>query len=221
MKISIIIPAFNEEKTIHATLENLLTFHKPDEVIVVDGGSTDNTIALAKEWTTVIRSEKGRARQMNEGARHATGDIFLFLHADTTLPDRGLEKIKEVINNGKEAGRFRTQFDEARWPLRFYASYSRFHLFSYGDQGFFLTRKLFFELGGYREEVPFEDIDFYKRLRQKTNPVILQDPVITSARRFCGVGCLKQKWINLFLVGLYYAGFNVFKLKEKLYPEIR
>lgn len=221
MKVSVVMPTYNEEKTIHASLENLLTFHKPDEVIVVDGGSTDQTVALASEWTPVIRSSKGRAHQMNTGAAHAKGHILLFLHADTHLPPQGLEKIKEVIKNGKEGGRFRTRFDENLWPLRFYSSYSRFHFFSYGDQGFFVSRKLFCELDGYREDVPFEDIDFYKRLRGKTKPVILKDAVITSARRFCGVGCLKQKFINLFLMGLYYAGLDVFRFKEKLYPEIR
>lgn len=220
-KISVIIPAYDEKSVIYSTLEDLFSRHQPDEVIVVDGGSTDNTIALAKEWTTVIRSEKGRARQMNEGAWHATGDIFLFLHADTKLPDRGLEKIKEVINHGREAGRFQTQFDENHYSLRFYASYSRFHFFSYGDQGFFVTKELFEKLGGFDEAAPFEDIDFYRRLRQMTRPVIIGDAVITSARRFIRNGCIKQKFVNLFLVALYYLGFNVLNVKEKLYPEVR
>ena len=221
MKISVIIPAYNEESTIHKTLEDLMVRHQAEEVIVVDGGSTDNAVALAKEWTKVIRSEKGRARQMNRGAGEATGDIFLFLHSDTQLPEEGLALIRKVIANGAEAGRFRMRFDHRDWLLRFYESYTRFHFFSYGDQGFFVTRKMFEDLGGFNETVPFEDIDFYKRLRQLTRPVIINNPVITSARRFCGVGCLRQKFINLFLVGLYYAGFNVLGMKEKLYPEIR
>ncbi|PIW65333.1 MAG: hypothetical protein COW12_02370 [Candidatus Omnitrophica bacterium CG12_big_fil_rev_8_21_14_0_65_45_16] len=113
------------------------------------------------------------------------------------------------------------RFDHRDWLLRFYESYTRFHVFSYGDQGFFVTRELFQKLGGFNESVPFEDIDFYKRLRRLTQPVIIKEPVVTSARRFCGVGCLRQRFINLFLVGLYYAGFNVLRMKEKLYPEIR
>lgn len=220
-KISIIIPTLNEEKTIHSALEDLFTQHKPDEVIVADGGSTDRTVKLASEWTRVISCEKGRARQMNVGAREARGDVFLFLHADTKLPEQGLEKIREAIQQGKEAGRFRTGFDENRLSLRFYSSYSRFHFFSYGDQGFFVCKEIFRKLNGFREDVPFEDIDFYKRLRKVMEPVILQEAVITSARRFCSVGCFRQKMINLFLVSLYYLGFNVFKFKEKLYPEIR
>jgi rSAM/selenodomain-associated transferase 2 len=220
-KISVIIPTYHEEKTICATLENLFSEHAPEEVIVVDGGSTDQTASIASEWTTVLTSKKGRAFQMNVGARHATGDIFLFLHADTKLPEKALVLIQEEIHNGAKAGRFRMKFDGKQWLLRFYESYTRFHFFSYGDQGFFVRRDLFEELGGFRENVPFEDIDFYKRLRQRIKPVIIKKPVITSARRFCGVGCLKQKLINLFLVGLYYAGFDIFTLKKKFYPEVR
>lgn len=221
MKISIIIPTFNEEMTIHETLKNLLAFHKPDEVIVVDGGSTDQTVSIASEWTTVIQTSKGRAHQMNIGVGQAKGDILLFLHADTILPLGGLETIRGKISEGWHAGRFRMKFDDRRWLLRFYESYTRFHFFSYGDQAFFVTRKVFQGLDGFNEIVPFEDIDFYKRLRRMTKPVIIKDPVTTSARRFCGIGCLRQKFINLFLVGLYYMGWNVLKHREKLYPDVR
>ncbi|MBI4358135.1 MAG: glycosyltransferase family 2 protein, partial [Candidatus Omnitrophica bacterium] len=133
---------------------------------------------------TVLHSIKGRAFQMNVGARHATGDVLLFLHADTRLPDNGLEQIKEVIGQGARAGRFRMKFDNRKRLLRLYETYTRFHFFSYGDQGFFVARELFEKLGGFDETVPFEDIDFYQRLRRMTKPVIIQDPVVTSARRF-------------------------------------
>jgi rSAM/selenodomain-associated transferase 2 len=219
--ISVVIPAFNEEKAIHAALENLMTFHKPDEVIVVDGGSMDETVRIASRWAPVIHSPKGRAAQMNAGAAHAKGDILLFLHADTLLPLEGLETIKHRIAQGTQAGRFRMRFDARRWLLRLYESYTRFHCFSYGDQGFFVKRDVFNKLGGFSEDVPFEDVDFYRRLRQYTQPVIIKDPVITSARRFSGVGFLRQKFINIFLVALYYAGFDIFLLKKKLYPEVR
>ena len=221
VKISVIIPTLNEEKTIHPTLENLMSCHKPDEVIVVDGGSTDRTVELASEWAPVIRSSKGRAHQMNVGAGQAKGDILLFLHADTVLPKDGLDGIKAAIAQGSQAGRFRMRFDDRRWLLRFYESYTRFHFFSYGDQAFFVTREVFQGMGGFNENVPFEDIDFYKRLRLITKPVIIKDPVTTSARRFCGIGCLRQKFINLLLVGLYYMGWDVFKYREKLYPDVR
>lgn len=220
-KISVIIPTYNEEKMIHRTLEDLFTKHSPEEVIVIDGGSQDKTVSIASEWTKVIRSQKGRAQQMNRGGNLATGDIFLFLHADTRLPSDGLLKIKEATRKGSLAGRFRMKFDEQRWLLRFYEAYTRFQFFSYGDQGFFVRREIFKLLGGFREDVPFEDIDFYQRLRRITQPAILKDSVITSARRFCQAGCLRQKFINLFLVSLYYIGFKAFRIKEKLYPAVR
>lgn len=220
-KISVIIPTYNEEKIIHRTLKDLFTKHSPEEVIVVDGGSQDKTVSIASEWTRVIRSEKGRAQQMNTGVNFATGDIFLFLHADTTLPLGSLLKIKEVIQKGVLAGRFRMKFDEDRWLLRFCSSYTRFHFFSYGDQGFFVKRQLFWEIGGYREDVPFEDIDFYQRLRKQTKPVVLHEAVMTSARRFSEVGVVRQKFINLLLVGLYGLGFNVSGLQKKFYSEVR
>lgn len=219
--LSVILPTYNEEKVIHETLEDLLTKHRPDEVIVVDGGSQDRTVAMAKEWTQTVKGERGRAKQMNLGARLARGDIFLFLHADTRLPPGGLVQIKTAVEQGAQAGRFRLRFDERHWLLRFYESYTRFHFFSYGDQGFFAQKRLFERIGGFREDAPFEDIDFYRRLRQVTKPQILPQAVVTSARRFHQVGRMKQKFLNLFLVSLYYAGFDVFRFKQKLYPEIR
>ena len=221
MKISVIIPAWNESKMIHAALEDLFMRHQPEEVIVVDGGSADQTVKIASEWTRVIQSPKGRAKQFNYGAREAGGDVFLFLHADTRLPKDGLQKIKDSVSHGARAGRFRMQLDDSRWILRFYSSYTRFQLFSYGDQGFFIHREVFEKMGGFREDVPFEDIDFYRRLLKITRPVILKDSIIASARKFSEVGYLRQKFVNLFLVALYYVGFDVFRLKKKVYPDIR
>jgi len=221
MKLSVIIPAWNEEKTIEETLKALLHAHQPDEVLVVDGGSTDQTAAIAGRWGRVLASAKGRARQMNEGARQAAGDILLFLHADSKLPAGGLAKIKEAVGQGFQGGKFQMRFDDNHWLLRIYEVNTRFHFFSYGDQGFFVTRERFKKMGGFREEVPFEDIDFYKRLRQDTRPVIIKDKVVTSARRFTQNGRMKQKMVNFFLVAMYYSGFNVFDFKEKLYPDIR
>jgi rSAM/selenodomain-associated transferase 2 len=220
MKISIIIPTLNEEKTIGRTLEHLVE-QGAREILVVDGGSVDRTVEIAQQHTHVIPSMKGRARQMNVGAEHATGSAFLFLHSDTLLPTQGLEQISKTLIRGYEAGRFRMKFDDSRWLLKLYAVYTRFQIFSYGDQGFFVTKRLFSLLGGFNEQVPFEDIDFYKRLRTVTKPVILKKKVTTSARRFVMSGSFSQKLINIWLVGLYYLGFNVDAWKQRFYPEIR
>ncbi len=220
VKISVIIPTYNEANTIVATLKALRAQH-PDEILVADGGSEDQTAALALSFARVLHTDKGRAKQMNCGALEAEGDVLLFLHADTQLPPNGLETIRCLMAAGKEAGRFRLRFDEKNWRLQLFASYTRLHCFSYGDQAFFVTRDLFEKLGGYRDNVPFEDVDFYTRLRKISKPVIIPEPVITSARRFTGAGCWRQKCINLFLVGLYAMGFPIAGLKKSLYPDIR
>lgn len=222
MKISVIIPTLNEEQTITDSLRDLVENHAPDELIVADGGSTDRTVEVASDFAFVLRVQPGRARQMNEGAKKATGDILLFLHADTKLPTKGLETIRHLVAEGQaEAGRFRMRFDHDDVLLKLYAYYTRFHFFSYGDQAFFVTRNLFEEMGGFSERTPFEDIDFYRRLRKITKPVIVRDPVTTSARRFLKVGKFRQKWINLVLVTLYYLGLDILPLKRRLYPEVR
>jgi rSAM/selenodomain-associated transferase 2 len=221
LKISVIIPVLNEEKTIFTALEELLTQHHPEEVLVVDGGSSDQTVKLASEWTRVIASPKGRACQMNTGSREARGDVFLFLHSDTRLPQGGLFTIKEAIKRGAQAGRFRMTFDEKHWILSLNSFMTRFHFCSYGDSGFFVTRSLFMEMGGFRENVLLEDIDFYRCLRKRTQPVILKDSVMTAARRFSNTGLVRQKIINFFLLSLHSLGLNIDPLKKKLYPDVR
>jgi rSAM/selenodomain-associated transferase 2 len=221
MKLSIIIPTWNEALLIERTLSHLREHAPSAEVIVSDGGSSDDTASIACRYSKVVSSKKGRAEQMNYGAQNAGGDIYLFLHADTLLPDQGFALIRQAESRGARAGRFRMKFDDSRWLLRLYALYTRFHLFSYGDQGFFVSRELFQELGGFRTDVPFEDIEFYKRLRRKTKPVILSQSVTTSARRFLETGCWKQKWINIWLVALYYFGFDILSSQRKLYSDVR
>ena len=214
MRISVIIPTFNEERMIYSTLESLFSKHSPDEIIVVDGESTDKTVCIAKEWTEVIRTLRGRARQMNEGARAASGDIFLFLHAGTKLPEGGILKIKHAICEGAKAGRFRISFDDGSWIFKLCAAYTQFQLFPFGSQGFFVRREVFEMLNGFREDVPFEDIDFYMRLHSMTRPFIIQEAVVTSARAICTSGQFWKKLIKRFLISLYYAVNRNFLLKR-------
>lgn len=222
MKISVIIPALNEQEAIGSTLADLRENHEPDEVIVADGGSTDRTREISSALARVLETPRGRARQLNAGARAAQGDIFLFLHADTRLPAGGVEKVRGLIASREaEAGRFRMRFDRDDFFLRLYASYTRFHFFSYGDQAFFVKREIFEKMGGFSESAPFEDIEFYKRLLRITPPYIIKNPVTTSARRFLKVGKFRQKWINLVLVTLYYLGMDVMPFKDKIYQDVR
>jgi rSAM/selenodomain-associated transferase 2 len=225
MRVSVIIPVLNEESTIGEALRRLATDQHPDEIIVVDGGSQDqtlNVVAHSAVHPKLILGSRGRARQMNAGARQATGDILVFLHSDSELPPGELDKIRAIVGTNKAlGGKFRLKFRPDNLRLKIYASYTRFQFFSYGDQAFFVRKDLFESLGGYREDVPFEDIDFYTRLRKRTKPAIIKDPVITSSRRFQRVGVAKQKWINFLLVSLYYLGWKVGPWKAKWYQDVR
>lgn len=225
MRISVIIPVLNEEESISSTLEDLIFKHKPYEVIVVDGGSIDNTCKIAEKYTRLIYSKAGRAAQLNAGAKEAKGDIFLFLHADTKLPQQAIQTIRETLSCGKiNSGRFKLNFDIKHPILQFYAYFTRFHLFSYGDQGLFIQKELFEKLGGFRENVPFEDIDFYQRLLTYEKPVILNACMTTSARRFLKKGIIKQGIIDVVFFFICLLGLNnqsVLPLKKWLYADIR
>lgn len=221
MSVSIIIPVLNEEAILEEALLSLRREQGPHEIIVADGGSTDRSREIAARHAVLIRAAKGRANQMNEGARRATGDILLFLHADSRLPPGACRDIERAVRSGPPAGRFRLRFDHDGFLLKLYSAYTRFQCFSYGDQGFFVSRDLFFEMEGFNPAVPFEDLEFYKRLLARVRPRILTAEVTTSARRFLQMGTLRQKWINFVLVTLYYAGIDITRLKARLYPDIR
>lgn len=224
-RISVIIPTFNEEQSIESTLVDLAKRHHPDEVIVADGGSQDRTVQIASKYARVLNAEKGRAVQMNAGAALAFGSILLFLHADTKLPEGALLKIRKALKSRrKNSGRFRMSFGHSHPLLRFYEFQTRFHFFSYGDQGFFVRKELFQKIGGFDVEAPFEDIDFYRRLLKMEKPVIIKDPVITSPRRFLQNGIVKQKFLNIALATMYFSGFRqqaIRRFKTAWYKDIR
>ncbi|BBM82742.1 TIGR04283 family arsenosugar biosynthesis glycosyltransferase [Candidatus Uabimicrobium amorphum] len=222
--ISVIVPTYNEEQCIAGFL-NELKKHLFDEIIVVDGGSKDHTCEIAKKYTpnVYVSPLKGRAAQMNLGAAHAKHDILLFLHADTYLPHLAKSEILQGIRL-KKCGRFRDSFTPANGILNFYAFFTRFQYFSYGDQAFFVNKEYFKQLQGFDEERPFEDIDFYKRLRKITKPYISPLSVTTSARRFTKVGVIKQALIDLLFIIMVECRLPttvIHKTKSYLYRDIR
>jgi rSAM/selenodomain-associated transferase 2 len=209
MNISVIIPALNEAENIVACLRSVLAQPGLHEIVVVDGGSTDGTPKLAAALARVMVAPRGRAKQMNAGARASRGDVLLFLHSDTRLPAGALLKMRDSLADGRVVGgTFRLRFDADHPLLRFYSFCTRFpfRLFHFGDQGIFVRREIFERLGGFAE-IPFlEDVDFLRRLRKVGKVVLIPADVITSARRFLQHGIVRQQLWNIALVSAYHLG---------------
>jgi rSAM/selenodomain-associated transferase 2 len=189
MKFSIIIPTLNEQKTIEGCLSELQTLRSECEIIIVDGNSIDNTrIHAAPLADKLITSAKGRAKQMNNGARHATGDVLIFLHADTRLPENALQLIQQEISRASQWGRFDIQLSGNPFMLKVIAQMmnwrSRLTGIATGDQVIFVTRGAFEKAGQYPEINLMEDIALCKALNKISPPICLKAKVISSGRRW-------------------------------------
>jgi rSAM/selenodomain-associated transferase 2 len=176
--ISVIIPTYNEEKALPATLEHLLRQAGEYEVIVVDGGSSDRTcqIVRAEPRVRLLTASKGRASQMNTGACIARGEWLLFLHADTFLPEGALRRLNALeADTACQAGGFRHRFSGDDWRLRLISWMdnlrAKITCIIYGDQAMFVRRSLFQQLGGFPQQPFLEDIAFGEKLKRVTKPV--------------------------------------------------
>jgi len=199
--ISIIIPVLNEAHIIAKLLEHLkISVQTANilEILVVDGGSKDKTVSIAKKnGAKVIHSKKGRARQLNYGAKNAIGDILYFLHADT-LPPKGFDKlVLNAVKKGHNSGCFRMQFDSRNPVLRFFGWLSRINhtLCRGGDQSLFISKTIFNTTNGFNEDyLIYEDSEFIKRLYKDVGFIVLPDKVITSARKYRQKGWVKVQY---------------------------
>jgi rSAM/selenodomain-associated transferase 2 len=189
MKYSIIIPTLNEAPIITSTLTRLQTLRPVVEIIIADGGSTDNTVDLAAAYADqVISSAPGRALQMNAGASQANGDVLIFLHADTLLPEKALDLIKQSISSTSPWGRFDIRLSGRQFMFRVIAQMmnwrSRLTGIATGDQVIFVSKEAFYAAGQYPEINLMEDIALCKALNTISTPVCLNAKVTSSSRRW-------------------------------------
>ena len=213
LKISIIIPVLNEAPTIASVISTALQA-KNVEIIVADGGSSDGTADIAKSLgVRVISTAPGRATQMNAGAAAATGDILLFLHADTLLPpgyDSGARQA--LAKPSAVAGAYALKIDARRLCLRLVEigvnCRSRFLQMPYGDQAIFLSSATFDKIGGFPDLPLMEDFEFVRQLKKQGRIAILPQPVLTSARRWQQLGVLKTTAINQIVIIAYFLGVS-------------
>ncbi len=226
MLLSIIIPTLDEAPVIGATLAALATLRGPLEVIVVDGGSRDATVEIARtQGAHVLTSERGRGTQLHAGAGVARGDVLWFLHADTLPPVDAIAQIDAALAHdaGAVGGNFAIRFDGPDAPARFltwlYPKLRRLGL-CYGDSAFFVRRTVYAQVGGFQAFPIFEDLDLLRRLWRRGRFVHLDAEVVTSARRFAGRNFVLTFARWAILQGLYWLGVHPRTLC-RLYAPVR
>lgn len=221
MKLSIIIPVLNEEKTVVKTLESLKEQDQNEniEIIVVDAGSTDKTGELSAGYAHVIQSMRGRAEQMNSGARAASADLFLFLHSDCLLESGSLNELLSRMDKGDFIGGcFKLAFSDSDRLLNLIAwgSNLRAGLFKiiFGDQGLFVQRGIFEKIGGFPSIEIMEDWEMSRILKRRGKLCILDKHIYTSPRRFRAGGTIRILWLMLKLKLMYLLKVPPLKIKK-------
>jgi rSAM/selenodomain-associated transferase 2/rSAM/selenodomain-associated transferase 1 len=215
--ISIIIPTLNEADVIKATIARLPESEKV-EILVVDGGSSDNTVVSAQTLgARVLIKAPSKAEQMNAGAAEARGKVLLFLHADTRLPANFEEIVMAAVSRDDICGgAFTLGIDSKAWSLRFIERVAnwraRIFKLPYGDQALFVCRDLFLEIGGFPDYPIMEDFEFIRRLKKKSKITILPESVQTSPRRWQNFGVFKTWFLNQIIVAAYFIGIPPHRL---------
>ncbi len=216
-KFSIIIPTLNEQQGIEACLQALQKLRLQAEIIIADGGSQDDTVTIATAWVDqVIQTKKGRAKQMNAAAKFATGEILIFLHADTFLPNNALILIEQALSNHHQWGRFNIHLIGSSLMLKVIAQMMNWRScltgIATGDQTIFVCSALFEKIGGYAEIALMEDIALSRTLKTQGSPVCLKATVKSSGRRWQQFGVFKTILLMWNLRIRYWLGQSPDKL---------
>lgn len=226
MRLSIIIPVLNEAGEIKSFLEPLQSLRKGGhELLLVDGGSRDATVEIARTMVDkLVASPAGRAMQMNAGAKAATGEVLLFLHADTTLPAQAISLIERALQGGRQWGRFDVRLSGRHLMLRFVERMMNWRScltgIATGDQAIFVKRDIFQQVGAFPEIVLMEDIEMSKQLKRIGKPACIETPVITSSRRWEQGGIFKTILLMWYMRFAYFLGLSPERL-AKLYRQAR
>lgn len=221
--LSIIVPTFNEALSIENTLIRLTPFvEEGHELIIVDGGSEDETVPICKRYTDkVFVANKGRSSQMNLGANKSSNDILVFLHADTLLPDNAVYLITNSLSKANQWGHFRVCLNGKKPILRviefFMNTRSCITGIVTGDQTIFIRKHLFDKIGGYKDIPLMEDIEISKSLNKYSKPICLKSYVISSSRRWETNGYFKTIFLMWKLRLFYFFGVSADKLVKFYY----
>ncbi|HED38704.1 MAG TPA: glycosyltransferase [Ignavibacteria bacterium] len=223
LKYSVIIISFNEEKNIVPCIKSIKNSRADVDIILSDGGSSDGTIKLAlTQNIKIIYSPQGRGTQFNFGSREANGEILLFLHADTLLPENAFNILDQYFQSDKtQIGTFRLSFDYQSKILKFYSFLSIVDsiLTRFGDQCIVVRRSFYKQLGGFNNFPLFEDVDFLRRARGKTKIYSFPANVITSSSSFRQHGLIIQQVRNGLYLILYLLGVSPATLAKKYYSK--
>lgn len=222
--ISIIIPTYQEERALPALLRHLDQLEGAHEILFSDGGSTDGTLSLLKN-RHVVTGAKGRGMQCSRAAVKAQGDVLFFLHCDSVVQKDVLSQISFAVEDGAAWGCLALRFDDAAWIFRVGEAVSHLRVrrghIAFGDQGIFLTRSLYDQIGGFPNLPLMEDYELSLRLKEKgIYPVQVNSPIVTSARRFREGGALRVGWKMQKLRAMYRRGVDLNTICT-LYRDVR
>lgn len=225
MKISLIVPVYNESTAIDPFLGGLAELPGDWEILFADGGSTDGTAEKIQARYTLLLCPKGRARQMNAAAEQASGEVLWFVHCDSVLPGDAYGQIAGAVRAGAVFGCFHIGFDYdgpfMRCNTYFSNRRARVGKIAFGDQGIFMTRELFFQQGGFPDLPIMEDYAFSRAMKRRHIPLtVLPGQIVTSGRRYRGEFPLVTMWRMFYLRCLYRAGVDIHEIARR-YRDIR